>query len=444
MTQSPPQMPRLAFLLSVPTLLKDRAAAVQAIATKYGDLVKVPVPGKPFYLATHPDLARHVLQTNAKNYRKSFDFRIVKDMLGEGLITTHDETWRHGRTSAAPAFRNERTAAMLAKIVDVTRDPIEGWESENWPTIRSLSALTLRVFVEVVLDVEVRYNETRLLDAIGACLRHLDHRLAAVIDVDPYVNTPGKKSFYKSLAVIHEAVDDWIAQSREKGHREFNLISLLDGAGPRPEDGTDRDVWLRDHLVTYLMAGHETVAVAMSWCLYLMTQYPELQKELHGMVDEVVGSEKPTAAHFAKLEKVKAVIQESMRLYPPVWSLGREAIQADTLGKYDIPAGATVLVSPYVIQRRADVWPDPEVFRPERFMGGAERDTYSYFPFSGGPRFCLGERLGMMEMQIVFIQMLQRYEITLAAPWEPKREPLISLRPKTEIPLRLKRRMKAP
>ena len=423
----------------MPGLLRDRAEAIRRIAREHGPLVRVPVPGKPFHLVSCPRLARQVLLTNSKNYGKSFDWRIVHSLLGDGLVTSHDEVWRHARAASAPGFKGDPFARLGPALAQVIEAEVAGWAPAGGalPTVAATTRLALRAFTGPVLGVEAEPQLETIARSVATALRHLDRRLAALVDLHAYLPTPSRLRFARAVRRLDAVLYGWIDPLLARGGRGApGLLGLLARAGAEglPEGLAPRR-WLRDQVLTFLLAGHETVAVSLTWCMWLLALHPEEQERLRA------GLPGPgeLQAWLEAWTPLDAAIHEVLRLYPPVWSLGREARGPDRLGEWEVPAGATVMVSPYAIQRSAADWPEPDAFRPQRFAAGPpeQGEALTWLPFSAGPRRCPGDRLALLELKLALREVLLRHRISPLERGPVATEALISLRPRRELPLRL-------
>ncbi|MEM9191164.1 MAG: cytochrome P450 [Myxococcota bacterium] len=420
--------------------MTDRAEALRHIGLDYGGVVKVPVPGKPLYLVTHPEFARHVLQRNNKNYRRSFDYRIVRSLLGDGLITTHDEFWRHARRAVTPCFGREKIRALTESIIGEVDRFEQDRLSGHAPVLAgaTMSSLSLRMFARSMLSRDVSPDESEILGTVSVALRHLDRRLVAPIDIDAYLPTISGIRFRRARRRFDEIMHRWIEERLADSGDRVDLMSVLIDASAHMDDEA-RVTWLRDQLATYLMAGHETVSVALSWCLLLLHAHPEVQRRAQRECQEQLGEGTPAPEAFQHLRFTDAVIQEAMRLYPPVWSIGRESISADQLGAAHIPGGATVMVSPYSLHRHPDYWESPETFRPERFLESQKPTPFTYLPFSAGSRHCIGDHLSRLELRVALAMILRRFRITRPTDETIGTEALISLRPKPDFQVAFER-----
>lgn len=437
-----PRMPLSRFLLQAPALLADRPAALLAIARTYGDLVRVPVPGKPFILVSDPRMARRVLQVNAKNYRKSFDFRIVRTLLGAGPITVHDDAWRVTRQTSQPALKRDMIANMVDPLTRVIATKREGWlaaADEPFAAQASMTDLTLEILTIALFQIEAAADSHAISAAVDDALRHLDRRLEALVDLDDWLPSASKRRFKRAKLYLDSVMDAWVEERSQRPLEGTDLLGILILKSRELPDGRR---WLLDQLLTYLIAGHETSAVTMAWCLHLLSLHPEVHAQLHAEVDEVLGGRVPTQAEVPGLRYHRMVLRETLRLYPPAWALGREAIEADTFGEYDVPAGSTVVVSPYIVQRHPTWWPEPDRFDPERFRDAPElgKSEFTWLPFSAGPRFCPGAHLAMLELSLMLAMFNQAFAVAPVEGHVVGREALITLRPLPDVLLRLTRR----
>lgn len=428
------------FLARAPGLLGDRADAIRQIGLDYGDVVEMPIPGKRIHIVTHPDIARHVLQQNSKNYQRSFDFRIMQTFLGDGLITTHDDFWAHARRAAMPAFRQKFVGslkgAVAREVSAFTRDVLGGADASH-STHDAMSVLSLRLFASTMLSVDVRAEEKRFLKGMQIAVRHLDRRLAAVVDTDAFMPTRSKSRFNRAKAELDSILAGWMATRIAMTDEKDDLMALLlKGSEDVPPE--TKQTWLRDQVMTALAAGHETVAVALAWCLLMLAEHPEIQSRLREETAGKVGDDGVHADAIDALPYTDAVVSETLRLYPSVWSIGRESLGADTLGDAAIPAGSTVMVCPYALHRRPDFWQDAERFDPARFLDSPPTHPFLYIPFSGGPRHCIGDHLSMLELKIAIATIVNRYHVTRVDNRRIGKEPLVSLRPKPDFELRFR------
>jgi cytochrome P450 len=240
-------------------------------------------------------------------------------------------------------------------------------------------------------------------------------RSLSPVDVPLCIPTRQNRRFKHALHTIHTFVDAIIANRRADPDASSDLLAMLLRVRDEASGQGMTDQQVREEMMTIFFAGHETTALALTWTWYLLSQHPEVEESLHKELDGTLGGRSPTAADVPKLPYTLMVLQESMRLYPPVWIFVRDAIGADVIGGCHIPAKSMIVLSPYLVHRHPEFWPDPEKFDPERFTAPrcAARADYAYFPFGGGPRYCVGSHLALLETQLVLATVAQRYRLGL-------------------------------
>jgi len=426
---------------------RDPLAFVTALAREYGDVVCLGMGGPiRAYLFHHPDGVKHILQDNNQNYVKGPIIGRVKVLFGEGLFTSEGDFWRRQRRLAQPAFHRERIAGFATTMVRRTAERLARWEpaierGEPIDVGAEMNALTLTIAGETLFGRDLSGEASDAGRALAVALAVLAHRAMSYVAPPIWVPTARNRAFRRAAATLDALVYD-IIDARQRAHATGDdLLGMLMAA--RDEDtgeGMSRRQ-LRDEVMTFLLAGHETTAVALAWTWYLLARHPHIAEQARGEVIGCLGDRPPTVADLPRLPLARMVVEEAMRLYPPVWGVGRQTIAADRIGGYDIPAGAIVNLSPWVTHRHPDFWPDPERFDPERFRPGVERTRprFAYFPFSGGPRLCIGEGFALMEMQLVVAMVLQRYRLTLVDERPVAPETTLTLRPCGGLRMRAER-----
>jgi cytochrome P450 len=305
-----------------------------------------------------------------------------------------------------------------------------------------MSRLTLRILGRCLFERDLTDDADAVGGALQVVLHHTIDKLGSLIPMPAIVPTPKNLRFRSALRALDRVVLSLIAARRRDGADRGDLLSMLLAA--RDEDsgeGLD-DRQLRDEVMTLLLAGHETTAMALSWTFYLLSLHPGARRTLEQEVDATITGEGPRLDDLPRLRYTRMVLDESLRLYPPAWVITRSADAADELGGYEVPAGSAVLVSAYVTQHSPALWDDPEGFDPERFGAGEpeSRPRYAYYPFGGGPHLCIGAGFAIMEASIVLAAVARRLHLDL----EPGRpvavEPLVTLRPTPGIWVRVRAR----
>ena len=453
-------------------LRDDRFGLFRRLNRECGDLGRATVLGIPLLFANGPEVLHEVLVEKARSFIKSPGLRgPLKPIAGEGLFTSEGELWRQQRKLMAPLFthaRIERYAAAMAECASHAIADLRAGESLD--AARLTTHIAMRIAGKTLFDIDtldeadelgaaltvtldwasdqsVSFLYTAQLWTVGT-LRQLagrlpqPHRARVESQLEPRlapVRWPGEETrrFEAALAVIHGRVDRMIADRRASGTTRPDLLSMLLGA--RDESGDPMgDKQVRDEIVTLFIAGHETTATALAWSLYLLARHPEAlaraRAEARSLPGQIVQSRDLPALGYCL-----RVFKEAMRLYPPIYFFGRQAIADVTIGGCDLPRGQIVLISTYALHHRAEIWPDPERFDPSRFEPAAEegRHRQAYLPFSAGPRTCIGNLFALMEGPIVLATILRRLDLELTGDAVIEPDASATLRPKGGVPMRV-------
>ncbi len=414
----------------------------------HGEIVHHTLLNAPVYFFTHPDHVGHILQDNHRNYQRGRDYRRLRRLLGNGLVTNDGDSWLKQRRLMQPAFHRRRIAGFGETMVQETQKMLAQWEapaSSGKPLDVSseMMRVTLNIVGRVMFGAAVQDDAARLEPLVTMAQREVRNRLYALVDVPEWIPLPGNRRSKNARETIDEVVTRIIAARRQSdASQEDDLLAmLLEARDPETGEPMDDDQ-LRDEVRTIFLAGHETTANALTWTWYLLAQNPAAAEKLRAELDWVLDGRLPTVADVPQLPYTKMVVEESMRLLPPVWSLSREAIADDEIGGYRIPAGGSVVMSQYLTHRHPDFWDEPESFIPERFSPeqAKARHRFAYFPFGGGPRLCIGNNFAMLEAQLLLAAFAQRYELDLVPEHPVELEPLITLRPKHGVMMTLRPR----
>jgi cytochrome P450 len=422
---------------------RDRLGLMTAATEDYGDVVRFKMGPKTLYFFNHPDHAKHVLSDNHANYRKGIGLIQAKRVLGEGLLTSDGELWRRHRKAITPSFHRDRLARFAGVVVEESNAMTARWDGVDGPVnvVRDMTDLTLGVLGRTLLDADLGSHDA-LSEAFEVAQDQAMFEMVTLGMMPHWVPTPRNRRFGRAAAELERLVTSMVEQRRGQGGGGDDMLTrLLDEYRDEP-DADLTAVRLRDELVTILLAGHETTASTLSWTWYQMHRHPEIAERLHAEAVDVLGNRDPEYADLHRLTYTTMVIQEAMRLYPPVWILPRRAIAPDVIDGYPVPAGADVLICPYTLHRHPDFWSDPETFNPERFATAAvnERHRYAYIPFGAGPRFCVGSNLGMMEAAFVIALVARDFRLELLADYDVVAEPMLSLRVRGGLPMTVHRR----
>ena len=402
----------------------------------YGDIVSLNLAGWPVVLLNNPDYAEYVLVRNHRNFIKfPLFFRKVRAIFGQGLLTSEGEFWHRQRRLAAPAFHAQRVAGYGDAMVRDAERMLATWRaSERRDVHADMMALTLRIAAKALFNAEVEKDIADIGQAFNAVADEIAVRIRRPILIPDAIPLPGNIRYLRGVRRIDRLVDAIIKERQADGGDRGDLLSMLMLA--RDDEGQPMTTQqLRDEVITLLLAGHETTALALSWTWYLLAQHPEVDAKLAAELRDVLGGRAPTVSDLPRLRYAEQVVNESMRIYPPAWGFGREALADCEIGGYAIPAGTTVIVSPWVSHRNPRYFEDPTAFRPERWDNdfAATLPRFAYIPFGGGPRICIGNRFAMMEAVLVLATVAQRFRMELRNDRPVVPLPSVTLRPKDGV-----------
>jgi cytochrome P450 len=424
----------------------DRLSLLADAAAQYGDVVRFAMGPKTLYFFNHPEHAKHVLADNSGNYLKGMGLAEARRrILGDGLLTSEGDVWRRQRQAVQPAFRRERIAGFAEVVADQAAaliDRLEPHVNGGPVDITSeMTRLTMGVLGRSLLDAELPVGT--LGESFEVTQDQAMFEMVTLGALPLWLPLPRNRRFRAARDQLEQVVQGLADARTHTGavRGGTDVISLLlDACRDEPDERARRRI-MRDHLVTILLAGHETTASTLSWTWSLVSRHPEVAEALRAEATEVLGDRMPGYADLGLLRQTTTVIQEAMRLYPPVWALTRKAVQADEIGGYRIPAGADVMICPYTLHRHPGFWADPGAFRPERFEQGTASlaHRYAYIPFGAGPRVCVGSHLGMLEATLVVAAVARRFRLELAQGAEPVPEAMLSLRVRGGLPMVVRR-----
>jgi cytochrome P450 len=436
-----PGPPRRAAPRLLAKLRGDRLGLLADAAAEYGDVIRFRIGPKTLYYFNHPEHAKHVLSDNSGNYHKGIGLAQARRFLGDGLLTSEDKLWHGQRQIIHKAFKRNQLAAFADVIADEADAMVARMDSHvAGPPVdmaEEVARLTLAVLGQALLSSDL----TPFAALAGAFDVAQDQAMFDMVTLDlvpPWIPTPRNRRFERAQRQLEDVASALIAE-RERDYLPGagDMISLLLDAYRDEPDSRLRHRRLRDELVTILLAGHETTASTLSWTWYLLDRHPEVARRMHAEATEVLGDRKPGHDDLSRLTYTTMVIQEAMRLYPPVWGLPRQATSADDIGGYRVPAGADVMICPYTLHRHPAFWPEPDRFDPERFSAEAAGPAhrYAYIPFGAGPRVCVGSHLGMMEATLVAAMVARRFRLELIPGRAVAPEANLSLRVQGGLPM---------
>jgi cytochrome P450 len=431
------------FLLgSLPDFARDVVGFFDASKEAYGDVVRFRLPGNEVFFLENPRDIETVLLTARSNFVKhSFFWKHVTAIFGRGLLTSEGDFWLKQRRLAAPAFHPERIASYARIMTGFTERLCSTWkDGEVRDFHRDMMRVTMEIVSKTLFDVEVDEEISGIERSFDAIIHEIAKRFRRPVRIPDGIPIPGNIRYNRGVAVLDRLVGRILAERRETSGDRGDLLSMLLAA--RDDDGKSMsDRQLRDELITLFLAGHETTAISLSWTFFLLSKNPETEEQATAEVRDVLAGRLPEAADVPRLPYIHAVFQESLRLYPPAYVIGREALSDCVIGGYRVPARATVYFSPWVLHRDRRWFDSPEEFRPERWLDGsaARLPKYAFIPFGGGPRICIGERFATMEAVLMLATILGKFQLESVGP-DPVPLQSITLRPQGGPLMRVARR----
>lgn len=420
----------------MPEFNRDTLAFIESLK-RYGDVVRARFFYVQAYFLYDPKDIEYVLSTNARNFIKSMSLRsnFFSRLLGKGLLTSEGDFWRRQRRLAQPAFHRQRISGYGDVMVEFTERMCSTWRSGETRDIhRDMMRLTLEIVARTLFNADVSGDADHVGKVLSEIVKPFASQATLKWILDNRLPTPDHIRFHRLARQIDEIVYRIIAERRESGRDEGDLLSMLLQA--QDEDGSQMtDTQLRDEVMTLFLAGHETTALTLSWGWYLLGLDPEAEQKFHDELDTVLAGRTPTFSDLPQLKYTEQIAKESMRLYPPAFGVGRQAIEECEIGGFRIPAKAQIFAFQWVTQRDERYFEDPNEFKPERWTEDFANNMpkYAYFPFGGGPRACIGNTFAMMEIVLVMATIGQKYRLRLVKGHEIGIMPAMSLRPRNDI-----------
>lgn len=397
--------------------LRAGHAAFARLRERHGDIVRLQVGPMIIHVLGHPDHVRHVLVSNEANYAKGQGYRKIRLLIGNGLFVSEGQLWQRQRRLMQPPFTAKAVPAFIDVMIDSTRAMLRRWEelrAKQAPFEMNLEMvrITMSIVGRTMLGFDLAQDSRDVSRALLDVLDYVGKASVALIDIPLWLPTRRNARFKHSMATLHAVVDKILAHYAQHPEAEADnlLAKLMTARDPETGEGMSK-AQLRDEIITIFLAGHETTALLLTWTWYLLSQSPEVERKFHQELDTVLGGRPPTAADLPNLTYTRMIVEETLRLYPPVWSFPRDAKGDDVIAGYHIPAGSMVLISPYLVHRHPDIWDDPERFDPERFSTERfqRQQRNAFIPFGAGPRTCIGNHFALLEAQVVLATIGQRF-----------------------------------
>ena len=432
---------------NLPQMLRNPLQFLTNVTEEYGTVVKLGAMGpQKLYLVSDPNHVRYILQENSHNYIKGKNFQIIKQIIGEGLAVKEGSAWKRERRLMQPSFHRQQVGALVTLMNQTTAQMLQDWgnveSGEPLDIFSQMMNLTQTILLKSLLSIDSPEQIAEMNQIWNTAYEYLSSQLWAVFKLPLWIPTPKNRRFLKAMSKLDKIVYGIIQQRRASDNSPGDLLAMLMDAYDSESGSGLTDEQLRDEVMTIFTGGFETSAAVLAWTWYLLDRHPEVERKLYSEIEEVLGDGTPTLEDLPQLKYGKMVLSESMRLYPGAWVFTRTNLQADQIGDYHIPANSLIMISPYVTHRLEEHWLNPEKFNPERFTKEkvAARPRYTYYPFGGGQRQCIGEVFAMTEMQLVLAMVAQKYRLNSVPEHPVEAEPMFTLRPRHGIQMTLKPR----
>ena len=404
------------------------------LARDHGDIAGFHIGKQPIVLLSHPEQIRDVLVTHGRQFHKGRGLERAKVLLGSGLLTSEDEFHLRQRRLAQPAFHRARVASYGDTMTTYAERRGRRWrEGAVLDISREMAAYTLAVVGKTLFDADIENEAPEIGEALGAAIAAFNYTVLPLGELLMKLPIPAARRFRRGRERLDATIYRMISERRASGDDHGDLLSMLLLAHDTEGDGSGMsDLQLRDEVMTLLLAGHETTANLLTWTFYFLSQHPGIEARLHAELD-VLGDAPLGADDVTRLPYTRAVIAESVRLYPPAWIVGRRALAPYDVGEFTIPARAIVLMSQWIVHKDPRWWPDAESFQPERWLPGgtamdASRPRFSYFPFGAGTRVCIGEQFAWMEAILALAAFARHWRLRLADGHRVEPQPIVTLR----------------
>ena len=423
-------------------------------AARHGDVVALRQGSEPLILVTHPDLVREVLVTRNTYFKKGKALENARSFLGDGLLTSEGEFHRRQRRMMQPAFHRRQIERYANAVQSGAEEASRRWhDGETVEVLTEMMAITMPIVAGTLFGASgMRERTQEITDALNTIMNGFRTMMLPGAHLLQKLPLPAIKRLRSAESTLHSTTARIIAERRaamqsasgaasgSEDLLEMLLESHDDESGAAETRMTDQQI--HDEVLTLFTAGHETTSVWLAWTWYLLATHPRVEQSLRDELATVLQGRAPSYSDLPNLPSLRCVLQESLRLYPPAWAIGRRAIQDVRLGAHEIKAGSIILLAPIVTHADPRFWPDPLAFNPERWLdeaAAAERPKFAFFPFGAGPRVCIGEQFAWMEASLLLAALMQNWKLHLAPGVKVQYQPAVTLRPKRGIPMCLEK-----
>jgi cytochrome P450 len=443
-----PPGPRGHFFLGVlPEQRQDMLGLYHNTAPQYGDVVRLRFADVDTFALSHPDQFKQFSQDNNRNYRRNTFFNnIVKQFVGLSLFTSDGDDWLSQRRLMQPAFHRRRLLAFGSVMAESIANLIERWDhgphGQSLEVDQEMMGLTRQVAGRALFSRDLLGESRELGETFTDLSEFMNFRMNHPFAPPVFVPTRPNQQFRQSLRTVDRHIFEMIRQRRQSGQPGDDSLALLIEARDAGTGTGMSDRQLRNEIAVMMFGGHETTSVTLTWAFYLLSQNPGAEAQLHGELDQVLTGRAPTLADLPNLPFNRAVIDETLRLYPPAYGITRQAVEPDEFGGYRLPANASVTVVLYNVHRDPRFWDEPDRFDPSRFSAdrSAGRPPFAYLPFGAGPRLCIGNQFALTEAQLALASLAQRYRRQLLPGHPVPPNPIFTLHTSHGLPMNLQRR----
>ena len=430
-------------------LMRDSSIAAFGQEAYEQDIIERRILGRPRYIVNDPAAVKHVLLDNVANYEKTEIMRrILEPALGKGLLTSEGETWKVHRRTMTPAFDQRSVAAYTAVMTGAAEELMRKWDGVGSDTTVDVSIAMTEVTLQIISRTMFSSDSNNMADIMERSFREYQAQmrpnLLDFIGMPAWLAGLGRMNVAKRTLRDFNVVIDRLIETRTRNPESApqDLLARMIAARDEQTGARMTAQEVRDNIITIFMAGHETTAMTMTWTWYLLSQHPAVEAKLHAELDAVLIGRAPTYEDLPRLPYSRMIIDESMRMYPPAHTMVRVSLAEDTLCGRQIPKGAIIIIAPWLLHRHTKQWQDPGRFMPERFDAehAAHRPRFSYLPFGGGRRICIGAAFALAEATILLATIAGRYRLTLAPGHRVETQALITLRPRHGMKMQVVRR----
>jgi cytochrome P450 len=416
----------------------DPLETLRRLAREYGDIVCVPIVNQHRIFLNHPDYIEQVcIVQQAKFHKSKLTKDVTQRLLGQGLLISEGDFWRRQRRLAQPAFHRSRINEYGATMVERAEVRMKQWRDGDVRDItQEMMAMTLDIAVRTLFGSTLQAEAEQVGDSLGYLMRYSLRKARSPIKIPENWPTPANRRATRETQFLDSLVYGIIKERQAEGNtnHHHDLLAMLMSA--MDEDGTQMTPrQLRDESMTLFLAGHETTALTLSWACYMLSENPAAEARLHEELQGILADRAPELADFERLPYLRAVVNETLRLYPAAYIVARTSVAPCTIAGYDFPADTTMIMAQWVMHRDPRYFDDPEVFRPERWLNGLENrlPAGAYFPFGDGPRRCIGQGFALLESALVLATIAQKYRFKLVPGHPVIPDPLVTLRAKHGI-----------